>query len=50
MLLDVPMDQKHVDSVVRAQTVALSDAERSQIEILKQLKVSRHSVSNAIKK
>jgi transposase len=44
------MGKKPVDSIVRAQVVALSDAGLSQVQISKQLKVSRHCVQNAIKK
>ena len=44
------MDKKHVDSVIRTRTVALSNAGHCQIEISKQLKISRHFVQNAIKK
>ena len=44
------MGKKRVDSVVRAQIVALSDVGHSQVEFSKQLKASRHFVPNAIKK
>ena len=44
------MGKKPVDSIVRAQAVALSDAELNQVEISSQLNISRHCVRNAIKK
>ena len=44
------MGKKPVDSIVRAQAVALSDAGLNQVEISSQLNISRHCVQNAIKK
>ena len=44
------MDKSPADSIVRAQAVALSDAGLSQIQISRQLKISRHCVQDAIKK
>ncbi|CAF2016844.1 unnamed protein product [Rotaria magnacalcarata] len=44
------MGKKPVDSIVRAQAVALSDAGLNQVEISRQLHISRHCVQNAIKK
>ena len=44
------MRKKPVDSIVRAQAVALFDAGLTQVQISKQLKISRHCVENAIKK
>ena len=44
------MGKRPVDSIVRAQAVALSDAGLNQVEISRQLNISRHCVQNAIKK
>ena len=44
------MGKKPVDSIVRTQAVALFDAGLNQVQISKQLKISRHCVQNAIKK
>ena len=44
------MGKKAVDSLVRAQAVALHDAGHNQVQISQQLKVSRCFVQNAIKK
>lgn len=44
------MGKKPVDSFVRAQVVALSAAGLNQVQISKQLNISRHCVQNAIKK
>ena len=44
------MGKKLVDSIVRAQAVALSDAGLSQVQISRQLDISRHCVQNPIKK
>ena len=44
------MSKKPVDSIVRAQAVALSNAELNQVEISSQLNISRHYVQNPIKK
>ena len=43
-------DKKPVDSIVRAQAVALSDARFSHVQISKQLNISRHCVQNTVKK
>ena len=39
-----------VDSIVRAQAVALSDIGLSQVQISRQLNISRHCVQNPIEK
>ena len=44
------MCRKPVDSIVRAQAVALSDSGLNQVQISRQLNISRHCVQNAVKK
>ena len=44
------MGKKSVDWIVRAQTVALPDSGFNQVQISKQLNISRHCVQNAVKK
>ena len=44
------MGRKPVDSIVRAQAVALSDSGLNQVQISRQLNISRHCVQNAVKK
>ena len=44
------MGKKPVDSIVRAQAVALSDSGLNQVQISRQLKISRHCVQNTVKK
>ena len=44
------MDKKLVDSIVRAQAVALSDSGLKQVQISRQLNISRHCVQNAVKR
>ena len=43
------MGKKPVHSIVRAQAVVLSDSGLNQIQISKQLNISRHCVQNAVK-
>ena len=44
------MGKESVDSIVRAQAVAFSDSELKQVQISRQLNISRHCVQNAVKK
>ena len=44
------MGKKPVDSIVPAQAVALSDSGLNQVQISRQLNISRHSVQNAVKR
>ena len=44
------MGKKPIDSIVRAQTIALSDNGLNQVQISRQLNISRHCVQNAAKK
>ena len=44
------MGKKPVDSIVRAEAVAFSDAGLNQVEISRQLNISKHCVQNAVKK
>ena len=44
------MGKKPVDSIVRGQAVALSDNGLNQVQISRQLNISRHCVQNAVKK
>ena len=44
------MGKISVDSIVRAQLAVLSDAGLSQVQISRQLNISRHRIHNAIKK
>ena len=44
------MGKKAVDSIVRAQAVALSDSGLNQIQISRQLNISSPCVQNAVKK
>ena len=44
------MGKKPVDSIVRAQVVALSDSGLNQVQISRQLNSSRHCVQNAVNK
>ena len=44
------MGKKPVDSIVRAQALALSDSGHNQVQISRQLNISRHCVQNAVKK
>ena len=44
------MGKKPVESIVRAQAVALFDSGLNQVQISRQLNISRHCVQNAVKK
>ena len=44
------MDKKLVDSIVRAQAVALSDSELNQVQSSRQLNIFRQCVQNAVMK
>ena len=44
------MDKEPVDSIVGAQAGALSDAGLRQVQISRQLNISRHCAQSAIKK
>ena len=46
LLFESSMGNKSVDSIIRAQTVALSDAGLSQVQISRQLSISRHCEQN----
>ena len=44
------MDKNPVDSIVRAQAVALPDSGLNQVRISRQLNIYSHCVQNAVKK
>ena len=44
------MDKKPVDSIVLAQAAALSDSGLNQVQISRQLNISRHCVQNTVEK
>ena len=44
------MGKKPVNSIVQAQAVALSDSGLNQVQISRQLNISKHCVQNAVKK